>query len=87
MPGTFRRLGQSELIPRYIFAESFFARRRVLEIGAVASTQGLSARFLLDRGARSVVACDSDAAAVEAATQAVGTPGLRFRTLILRTES
>ena len=40
MPSTFKRLGQSELLPRYIFAESLYARRRVLEIGAVASTLG-----------------------------------------------
>ena len=26
---TFKRLGQSELLPRYIFAESLYARRRI----------------------------------------------------------
>ena len=79
MHPTFRRLGPSELLPRYIFAESLFARRRVLEVGAVASTGGESARFLLERGARAVVAVDEDLAAVEAAQRALGSPTLRFR--------
>ncbi|HEX8701972.1 MAG TPA: methyltransferase domain-containing protein, partial [Myxococcaceae bacterium] len=79
MHPTFRRLGPSELLPRYIFAESLVARRRVLEVDAVASTGGESARFLLERGARVVVACDSDLAAVEAAQKAHGGPALRFR--------
>ena len=48
---TFRRLGVSELLPRYIFAESLFVRRRVLEVGAVAATGGASAEFLVSRGA------------------------------------
>jgi predicted nicotinamide N-methyase len=67
MSGTFKLLGQSELLPRYIFAESLFARRRVLEIGAVASTLGQSARFLSTRGARIVVAADADLQAVASA--------------------
>src|SRR5690349_17872877 len=79
MHPTFRRLGSSELLPRYIFAESLFARRRVLEVDAVSTTGGESARFLLERGARTVVACDADVAAVEAAHKAHGGPSLRFR--------
>jgi chromosome segregation ATPase/SAM-dependent methyltransferase len=51
----------------------------VLEVGAVASTGGRSARFLIERGARSVLACDSDLAAVEAAQKSVGGPDLHFR--------
>ena len=76
---SFRRLGQSELLPRYIFAESLFARRRVLEIGAVASTLGQSARFLSTRGARVVVAADADLAAVQEAQARLGGANLRFR--------
>src|SRR5215468_11080275 len=76
----FRQLGPSELLPRYIFAESLIARRRVLELGAVAATRGRSAQFLGQRGARSVLACDSDLAAVEEAQKELGGPQLRFRT-------
>lgn len=79
MSSTFRRLGQSELLPRYIFAESLFVRRRVLEVGAVASTGGQSAHFLSQRGARQVLACDDDVAAVEEAQRQYGSPSLRFR--------
>ncbi|MFZ5472279.1 MAG: methyltransferase domain-containing protein [Myxococcota bacterium] len=79
MSTSFRRLGQSELLPRYIFAESLYARRRVLEVGAVASTLGQSARFLATRGARIVVACDADIAAVEEAKARFAEPNLRFR--------
>jgi chromosome segregation ATPase len=76
---TFRRLGVSELLPRYIFTESLFVRRRVLEVGAVSATGGASAEFLLLRGARVVVACDDDLAAVEAAQARAGGANLRFR--------
>jgi len=76
---TFRRLGVSELLPRYIFAESLFVRRRVLEVGAVAATGGASAEFLVSRGARLVVACDDDLTAVEAAQSRSGSERLRFR--------
>ena len=69
---TFRRLGVSELLPRYIFAENLFIRRRVLEVGAVAATQGASAEFLLQRGARVVLACDDDLAAVAEAQARLG---------------
>jgi golgin subfamily B member 1 len=79
---TFRRLGVSELLPRYIFAESLFVRRRVLEVGAVAATGGASAEFLVARGARVVVACDDDLAAVEAAQARAGSAHLRFRPAI-----
>lgn len=79
---TFRRLGQSELLPRYIFAESLYARRRVLEVGAVASTLGQSARFLSTRGARAVVAADADLAAVQEAQSRLSGPNLRFRPLV-----
>ncbi|HUM09588.1 MAG TPA: hypothetical protein VLT82_01440 [Myxococcaceae bacterium] len=76
---TFRRLGVSELLPRYIFAEALFVRRRVLEVGAVSATGGASAEFLVSRGARLVVACDDDLAAVEAAQARAGSERLRFR--------
>ncbi len=79
MATTFKRLGLSELLPRYVFAEGLYARRRVLELGAVASTRGESARFLLTRGARTVLACDLDLPAVEAANKAYATQGLRYR--------
>ncbi|MBL8949798.1 MAG: methyltransferase domain-containing protein, partial [Myxococcaceae bacterium] len=79
MSATFKTLGQSELLPRYIFAESLYARRRVLEVGAVASTLGQSARFLSTRGARIVVAADSDLGAVQDAQSRLAGPNLRFR--------
>jgi len=79
MNSTFRRLGTSELLPRYVFAEALFAGRRVLEVGAVASTGGRSAQFLALRGARSVLACDSDLGAVDAAQKSLGGPNLHFR--------
>lgn len=75
----FRQLGQSELLSRYIFAESLIARRRVLEVGGVAPTSGRSALFLLQRGARSVVACDADLPAIELAQKELGSPQLQFR--------
>ena len=79
MNSTFRRLGTSELLPRYVFAEALFAGRRVLEVGAVAPTGGRSAQFLALRGARSVLACDSDLGAVDAAQKSLGGPNLHFR--------
>ena len=79
---TFRRLGVSELLPRYIFAESLFVRRRVLEVGAVAATGGASAEFLLQRGARLVLACDEDLEAVAAAQKQLGSANLRFRAAV-----
>jgi chromosome segregation ATPase len=82
LSSTFRKLGQSELLPRYIFAESLFARRRVLEIGAVASTLGQSARFLSTRGARIVVAADADLSAVQDAQSRLAGPNLRFRATV-----
>jgi len=51
----------------------------VLEIGAVASTLGQSARFLSTRGARVVVAADADLAAVQEAQSRLSGPNLRFR--------
>lgn len=83
MNPPFRRLGPSELLPRYIFAESFFVRRRVLEVGAVAATGGSSAAFLLSRGARAVVALDEDVQAIEEASRQHGGPSLRFRPFLL----
>jgi chromosome segregation ATPase len=79
MNSHFRQLGQSEVLPRYIFAESLFVRRRILEVGAVASTGGRSAQFLIERGARSVVACDADVAAVQEAQKAFSNPSVRYR--------
>ncbi|MGO9063893.1 MAG: hypothetical protein ACLQIH_04015 [Myxococcaceae bacterium] len=79
---TFRRLGVSELLPRYIFAESLFVRRRVLEVGAVAATAGASAQFLLERGARVVLACDDDLQAVADAQSRLGSANLRFRATV-----
>jgi hypothetical protein len=79
---TFRRLGVSELLPRYIFAESLFVRRRVLEVGAVSTTGGASAEFLLQRGARVVLACDDDLQAVADAQSRLGSANLRFRAAV-----
>lgn len=82
MSAAFRALGPSELLPRYVFAEPLLVRRRVLEVGAVASTGGESARFLRTRGARAVVACDDDVAAVTAAAAANEDAALRFRACV-----
>ncbi len=48
-------------------------------MGAVSATGGASAEFLVARGARLVVACDDDLAAVEAAQARAGSERLRFR--------
>jgi hypothetical protein len=45
----------------------------------VSATGGASAEFLVSRGARLVVACDDDLAAVEAAQARAGSERLRFR--------
>src|SRR5262249_2260555 len=76
---TFRRLGVSELLPRYIFAESLFVRRRGLEVGAVAATGGASARVLGSRRAPLVVARGDHPPAVQAAQSRAGSERLRFR--------
>ena len=79
---TFKRWGQSELLPRYIFAESIITHQRVLEIGAVASTGGMSAYFLLLKGARTVVACDNVSEAMQQAQARFGAPNLMFRPMV-----
>ena len=76
---SFQRLGMSELLPRYVFAERLFTRRRVLEVDAVASTKGASADFLCERGARYVMAADKDLDAIAAARAKYERPSLRFR--------
>jgi chromosome segregation ATPase len=82
MTPAFRRLGTSELLPRYIFAEPLIVRRRVLEVGAVAATRGESAKFLLARGARSVLACDDGLEAVAEAQRTLANASLRFRSAL-----
>ena len=82
MSTTFKRWGQSELLPRYIFADSIIAHQRILEIGAVASTEGMSAYFLLIKGARTVVACDSALEATQLAQAKLGAPNLTFRPMV-----
>lgn len=79
MPNFYARLGKAEILPRYIFVESLFARRRVLEVGAVAATAGETAAFLRERGARHVVAVDDDAGAIAGAQKAhASDPDLKF---------
>ncbi|MBI3182948.1 MAG: hypothetical protein HYZ28_12495 [Myxococcales bacterium] len=70
--------GQSELFARYVYAAPLAQGKRVLEIGAVASTFGLSALLLVKRGAASVVACDEPAEAVKRAERALTSPQLSF---------
>ena len=82
MSTTFKRWGQSELLPRYIFAKSIITHQRILEIGAVASTEGMSAYFLLISGARTVVACDSVLEATQRAQTKLGAPNLMFRPMV-----
>ncbi len=71
--------GQAELLPRYLFALRLIEGRRVLELGAVSSTDGLSALFLSRRGARTVVACDASTEAIARAEQTLGNSRLQFR--------
>ncbi len=79
MPSIYRHLGPSELLPRYIFAENLYQRRRVLELNSVAATNGQSAQFLVSRGAKSVVAADADVQAVTEAQKTYSDASLRFR--------
>lgn len=78
VPVMFQELGRSEVVPRYIFAERLISKRTVLEIGAVAASGGKSAALLLALGARSVVACDDDPAAIEIARATLATDRLTF---------
>ena len=71
-------LGPGELLPRYVFLEPLIAERRVLEVGLVAATRGAGARFLAEKGARSVTALDPDPEAVQAA-RASNTPGVDYQ--------
>jgi len=79
---TFKRWGQNELVPRYVFADSIIAHQRILEIGAVAATEGMSAYCLLLKNARTVVACDSSLEATQRAQAKLGAPNLMFRPMI-----
>lgn len=72
------RIELAELLPRYAFLEAMIRGARVLEIGALESTRGVSAVLLHDRGAASVVSLGNEAA-VESARRAHGGPGLFFR--------
>src|SRR5262245_44569067 len=56
--------GEGEILPRYVFLESLISKARVLEVGAIALTGGYRARFLIDRGASSLLALDPDTQAV-----------------------
>ena len=71
-------LGPGELLPRYVFLEPLIAERRVLEVGLVAATRGAGARFLAEKGARSVTALDPDPEAVQAA-RANASPGVDYQ--------
>ncbi|HCF59483.1 MAG TPA: methyltransferase type 11, partial [Myxococcales bacterium] len=73
---------EAEILPRYLFLEPLLAGARVLEVGAVALTCGRSAKLLLDRGAATVLALDSDEEAVDKARGDLGLrrDGLHFRT-------
>lgn len=70
--------GRAELLPRYLYFSSVLKGRRVLEVGAVASTEGLSAHFLAKLSLE-VTAVDSSAEAVNRAQKSLGRPGLDFR--------
>ena len=75
----YQPLGASEILPRYAFLEPLLAGRRVLELGAVASTSGSSAALLRARGARWGIAVDADPVAVDAARREhAADPELRF---------
>ncbi len=78
---NFRRLGLSELLPRYLYAEPLLLHRRVLELGAVTATCGESAHFLVERGAKQVLAIDTEPHAVSAATARLAREGLDFQCL------
>lgn len=70
--------GRAELLPRYLYFSSLLKGRRVLEVGAVASTDGLSAHFL-SKLALEVTAVDDAADAISRAQKTLGRPGLDFR--------
>jgi SAM-dependent methyltransferase len=75
----YQPLGACEVLPRYAYLETLLPGRRILEVGAVAATSGRSAAFLRARGARRVLAIDSDPAAVDAARREHSAdPDLRF---------
>ncbi|MHB8878704.1 MAG: methyltransferase domain-containing protein, partial [Myxococcaceae bacterium] len=73
--------GEGEILPRYVFLESFLSGSHVLEVGAVRATGGRSARFLREKGAATVLALDDDAKAVAraAADPALSIVGTEFR--------
>jgi SAM-dependent methyltransferase len=71
--------GSGEILARYSFLEPLVAGRRVLEVGAVASTGGLTALALAERGASAVLSLDSDEDAIATASRASGHPFVQFR--------
>src|SRR5688500_16920262 len=86
MASVSNRVAENEIYPRYIFLEPLLARKRVLEVDAVAPTGGKGGRFLLERGAASVLSIDEDAAAVERANadEELSLEGLDFQAGDLR---
>ncbi|MFZ5468167.1 MAG: hypothetical protein ACOZIN_01915 [Myxococcota bacterium] len=74
-----QRPGQAELLPRYLLIAPLIAGKRVLEMGAVATTAGLTAHFLSLRGAKHVLALDPDSDAIFRASKTVGSPTVQFR--------
>jgi SAM-dependent methyltransferase len=68
--GAYRR------VPRYVALAPLVRGRRVLELGF---GDGGGAAYLAAGRAREVVATGADADAIEAATKALGRPGLRFQ--------
>ncbi len=83
MSSFFAPHGAADLLARYSFVEPLLAGRRVLELGAVRSTEGASALALAERGAAVVVAADEDPQVILRAAQAVRHPSVQFRVAAL----
>ncbi|HLV60951.1 MAG TPA: methyltransferase domain-containing protein [Fredinandcohnia sp.] len=66
------------LLPPIVFLRPIVEGARVLEIGGVGRSGGRSAEWLVQTGARAVVAVDADASAVAAARAAIPSSRIRF---------
>src|SRR5512145_997884 len=83
MSRFFARNGAGDLLARYSFIEPLLTGRRVLEVGAAASTAGATALFLAERGAAAVVSIDDDPAAIEDAARESQHPFVQFKAAAL----
>src|SRR5574341_1273855 len=83
MSRFYARAGAGDLLARYSFIEPLLPGRRVLEVGAAASTAGATALFLAERGAAAVVSVDDDPAAIAEAARESQHPFVQFKSAAL----